>query len=61
MTDYLLVFILFTLIIGTYLIRKKLIEIKKLRDIMYEDFTYTKQIIIYLGHKEGFFNGCSEK
>lgn len=56
MTNFLLFSILFMLNLGIWLIYKKLSQIKKIREIGLEDMRHMKDIIIYLGRKDGFEN-----
>jgi len=61
MTNFLIILIILTLIVGIIIIRNILIKIQKVREMGAHDYLFLKEIIVYLGKKEGFFDGCDKK
>lgn len=56
MTSVLLFSILIVLSMGIWLIQRKLSQIKKIRELSYEDMIYMKQVMSFMARKEGFEN-----
>lgn len=56
MIEYLLFFIILVLIFGILTIKRKLDQIRKIRELDSHDIKAIKNVIGYLGRKEGFEN-----
>jgi hypothetical protein len=56
MVEALLFSILIAIIMGIWLILNKLSQIKKIRELSYEDCKYMKEILNFIARKDGFYN-----
>jgi len=57
MSNYILLCILMVLLVGIFVINKKLKDIKKIRIEMQKDYHEMNDIIKFLGRKWGWYNG----